>query len=405
MASVKIKFRPSQQEGKEGTIYYQIICKRVVRQINTPYKILQSDWQKCVGGEYSMAIDDAKSALICSIYENISSDIACMRAEIRKLEAKGEDYTADDIVARFESRRANFTLKRYMAKSIVQLRKLGKIRTSEAYLSTLNSFMAFRESHDILLDEINSDLIMEYEAWLTRRGISKNTASFYNRILRAVYNRAVDEDLTDDRHPFRHVYTGVDSTRKRAVSLESIRNMLNLDLSSDPGLDFARDMFLFSFYTRGMSFVDMAGLRKSDLSGDRLTYRRRKTGKQLGMLCEKCLLDLLGKYSRTDSDYLLPIVTSAEDSKRQYQNSLHLVNHKLKEIGRMINLDVPLTMYVARHSWASAAKRSGASITASSECLGHGSEMTTQIYLASLDSSVLDEVNGIVIKELLKGKQ
>lgn len=132
-----------------------------------------------------------------------------------------------------------------------------------------------------MLNEIDSDLMTEYEAYLKSHGVAMNTVSFYNRILRAVYNRAVEKEMTVQRYPFKHVYTGIDKTVKRALPLKIIKRIKKLDLPLKSSLDFARDMFLFSFYTRGMSFIDMAYLKKKDLQNGILSYRRRKTGQQL----------------------------------------------------------------------------------------------------------------------------
>lgn len=145
---------------------------------------------------------------------------------------------------------------------IARLKQMGKIRTAENYSCTLKSFMQFRGDRDVLLSEIDSDLMQLYEAYLHGKGAVRNTSSFYMRILRAVYNRALEKELMEQRNPFRHVYTGVDKTVKRAVPLSAIKRMKNLDLSLQPNLEFARDMFLFSFYTRGMSFIDMAHLKR-----------------------------------------------------------------------------------------------------------------------------------------------
>ena len=149
---------------------------------------------------------------------------------------------------------------------IAQLQQMDKQRTSETYRATLKSFMHFQKDKDILLEEINSDTMLMYEAYLHNKGLTKNTSSFYMRILRAVYNRAVEKELTANRTPFKQVYTGIDRTIKRAIPLKAIKQIKNLDLSLQPSLNFARDMFLFSFYTRGMSFIDMAYLKKKDLS-------------------------------------------------------------------------------------------------------------------------------------------
>ena len=178
---------------------------------------------------------------------------------------------------------------KFMEDIIAQLKRLNRERTAETYRATLNSFMRFKKGHNIMLNEINSDLMMEYEAYLKTRGITMNTVSFYMRILRAAYNRAVEKGLTEQANPFRHVYTGIDKTVKRAIPLIAIKRIKDLRLTLRPSLDYARDMFLFSFYTRGMSFIDMAYLRKTDLQNGFLSYRRRKTGQQLLIKWERCM--------------------------------------------------------------------------------------------------------------------
>ena len=220
------------------------------------------------------------------------------------------------------------------------------------------------------------------------------------RILRAVYNRAVEKDLTTNRNPFKHVYTGIDKTIKRAIPLKAIKQIKNLDLSLQPSLDFARDMFLFSFYTRGMSFIDMAYLKKNDLSNGILSYRRRKTGQQLFIRWEKCMQEIVDKYDADYySPYLLPILKYPYD-RSQYKNMLYRTNKSLKDVAKVVGLSIPLTLYVARHSWASIAKSKNIPISVISEGMGHDSEITTQIYLASLDNAVVDRANAQILKDL-----
>ena len=224
-----------------------------------------------------------------------------------------------------------------MQSVIIQLQQMGKQRTSETYQATLRSFMQFRENKDIFLDKIDSELMLMYEAYLRNRGLTRNSISFYMRILRAVYNRAVEKNLTANKNPFKHVYTGIDKTVKRALPLKTIRQIKNLDLSLLPSLEFVRDMFLFSFYTRGMSFIDMAYLKKKDLSNGILSYRRRKTGQQLFIRWEKSMQVIVDKYENPLSEYLLPIIKPMNgDERTQYQNVMYLINRKLKEIGKML---------------------------------------------------------------------
>ena len=204
-----------------------------------------------------------------------------------------------------------------------------------------------------------------------------NTISFYMRNLRAVYNRAVEKGLTPQNNPFRHVYTGVDKTVKRAIPIKVIKALKELDLSMKPSLDFARDMFMFSFYTRGMSFIDMAYLKKTDLQNSILTYRRRKTGQELSIKWEKCMAEIIAKYPENKTDFLLPIIKEEGNERRQYDNTLHLVNYRLKELSTMLKLQRPLTMYVARHSWASAAKAKNVPLSVISEGMGQPSTRVT----------------------------
>ncbi len=280
---------------------------------------------------------------------------------------------------------------------VIQLKQLGRVRTSETYKATLNSFMAFLKEQDVPIYGITSNLMLLYEAYLKGRGVCMNTISFYMRNLRAVYNRAVEKGFTTQNNPFRHVYTGVDKTVKRAIPIKAIKALKMLDLSMKPSLDFARDMFMFSFYTRGMSFIDMAYLRKTDLLNGILTYRRRKTGQELNIKWEKCMDEIVTKFPENQTDFLLPIITKHANERRQYDNAMHLVNYHLKELSTMLKLQRPLSMYVARHSWASAAKAKNVPLSVISESMGHDSETTTQIYLASLETSVVDKANKMIL--------
>ena len=253
----------------------------------------------------------------------------------------------------------------------------------------------------MMFDSLTSEIMEAYEAWHKQRGNSPNTISFYTRILRAVYHRAVEDGIIENRNPFRHVYTGVDKTVKRAISLAHVKKMKALDLTRAPALDYARDMFLLSFYLRGMSFIDMAFLRKTDLKNGYVVYRRRKTGQQLTIAWTPEMQAILDKYPGNPTQYLLPIIkTEGINERCAYRNIGYSINYNLKKIAGMVGITIPLTMYVARHSWASAAKAKGIPLGVISEGMGHDSEATTQIYLASLDTSAVDKANSLIIKSL-----
>ena len=397
MASVKVKFRPSTIEGKEGTVYYQIIQNRVIRQLKTDYRIFTDEWNEA--GSCIIVGSSERSNLLLSVQERMEWDLKRLDMIVRQLENRKGTYTADDIVTSFQSNTEGQSLFNFMQGIIARLKQMGKIRTAENYSCTLKSFMQFRGDRDVLLSEIDSDLMQLYEAYLHGKGAVRNTSSFYMRILRAVYNRALEKGLMEQRNPFRHVYTGVDKTVKRAVPLSAIKRMKNLDLSLQPNLEFARDMFLFSFYTRGMSFIDMAHLKKKDLQNEFLSYRRRKTGQQLVIRWEKCMQEIVDKHHTCGRNpYLLPILNFQNESRKQYKYAQSRINVHLKEIANMIGVSIPLSMYVARHSWASIAKSKNIPISVISEGMGHDSELTTQIYLASLDNTIVDNANAQILK-------
>ncbi len=400
MASVKVKFRPSTIPGREGTIFYQILHERKQRQLFTDYHVFQTEWDES-RSMVTTTHDIERKSFILPIRERIRWDVERLNKIIRKLDNEGLVYTADDVIDEFNHHVNEYSLFNYMENHIIKLKQKCKIRTAETYISTLNSFKKFRKDEDLMLDCLNSEIMEEYEAWLRQRGVAPNTISFYTRILRAAYNRAVEDEIIENRNPFRHVYTGIDKTVKRALPLSAIKKIKSLDLSLIPELDFARDMFMMSFMLRGMSFIDMAYLRKTDLANGYVTYRRRKTGQQLIIEWTKEMQVLLDKYPENNSDYLLPIIRNKGVNDRStYRNVGYNINHNLKRVAEKAGINFSLTLYVARHSWASIAKSKGIPVSVISEGMGHDSEATTQIYLASLDTSVVDKANSIILKSL-----
>lgn len=382
MTSIKVKFRPSADAEREGAIYYQIIHDRKVRQCSTPYRAFPKEWQT-------------------RFREETRRDVERLTRIVRRMESRGTVLSADDIVEEFKLYRSRYSLFRFMESVIMNLKECGKIRTAETYTATLQSFSRFRRGRDLMLDEITPDLIQAYEAYLRAGGAVPNTTSFYMHILRAVYNRAVESEAIEQRNPFRHVYTGTERTVKRAIPIAAISRIKNLELPQGSKMDFARDMFMLSFYLRGMSFVDMAFLRKKDRADNHVTYRRRKTGQRLDIAWTKEMQSIVEKYPPNPTQYLLPILTNPlSDERIAYRNRASCINRQLKTIARMTNIKIPLTLYCARHSWASAARTKGIPVSIISEGMGHDSEATTQIYLASLETSVIDRANALIIRSV-----
>lgn len=400
MATVKTKFRASSSSTKEGTLFYQVIHRRVPRQIHTGYKLYPQEWdaenKEIV---FPPGIGDNRRNYLASLKDALRKDIKRLKSIISRLERADGAYTAEDVVESYLSPTDTHSFISFAHTLVGQLKQIGKQYT--AYETAINSFTRFRKEQDVPLDEVDSDLMMAYEAYLKSKGICPNSSSFYMRNLRAIYNRAVDKELTEQRNPFKHVYTGIDKTVKRAVPLSVIRQIRDLDLNLYPAMDYARNIFMFSFYTRGMSFIDMAFLKKKDLQNGVLSYRRHKTNQQLFIKWEKPMQELIDKFDTSGTPYLLPIIKNCDnDARKQYKSDAHRVNQSLKKIGKMLGLAISLTSYVARHSWASIAKSKNIPIATISEAMGHDSENTTRIYLASLDTTVVDKANSLILKSL-----
>ena len=395
--SIRLKFRKSTVQGKDGVLYFQIIHERCIRRVNTVHHIMPSEWDAQSECVIMPSFQSPRYNKICAIL----SDIEWEMKRFALLEKAHEGKSIDELVAAFqgdgEEGKGLFDFMRSQAE---RLMKLNRERCCETMLQTLRSFMRFRGGIDICLTKLTKDVVEQYEAWLKGRGLTRNTSSFYLRTLRNAYNIAVDEGLTDDKQPFRKVYTGVDKTIKRAVSIEAVRAIKKLDLRNTPSLEIARDILMFSFYMRGMSFVDMAYLNKKNLQGPRIVYCRKKTGQQLSIEISPEAQEVIDKYS-SDSQYLLPIIKTENcDVRRQCKNAITMVNRNLKKIGAMVGLTDSLTTYVMRHSWATIARNKGVEISVISEGLGHDNEATTQIYLDSICTNKVDEANRFILDDL-----
>ena len=315
------------------------------------------------------------------------------------------------------NKKTSESLFQFMNLLIALLLKNGQYRTMLHYKATLNSFKRYRDNKDIALREIDAEVMRSYEAYLHHTaGVCKNTSSFYLRILRSTYNKAVAKGLTPQQHPFSDVYTGIAPTRKRAIPAESVSRIKHLESVKDltPKEEMARDTFLMSFYLRGISFIDLAHLRKSDLKDGYLHYTRSKTGQRLTIRWEKEMQEVLEKYQAqtASSPYLFPFLVDAgnkshgktidkkQEEVRQYHNAESRISYHLRKLGAKIGIKGKLTLYVTRHSWATAARDNNISISVISEALGHHSETTTQIYLQSIKGSEVDDANAKILAVL-----
>lgn len=281
------------------------------------------------------------------------------------------------------------------------MKQTGNLRTSETYKTVLNRFCQFRHGEDLPIAGITASLLEQYQGYLRSQNLTMNTISFHMRILRSVYHKGVKQGLAIDSKPFKSVYTGKPVTQKRAISADMLQRISRLQLDK-PYLHFARDMFLLSFYLRGMSFVDMAYLKTSDLHDGRLDYKRRKTGQMMTIRWERQMQDIIDRYPNPGEKYLLPIIRKQNGKERnQYRHCQTIINKNLKEVARLAGIDMNLTMYCARHTWATLAHDMQVPISIISRAMGHSDERTTEIYIRSIDVSYIDKANLQLMNALL----
>ena len=313
------------------------------------------------------------------------------------------------------NKKTSESLFQFMNLLIALLLKNGQLRTMQHYKATLNSYMRFRGDKDITFKEIDAKEMQSYEAYLKNVAkVCNNTSSFYLRILRATYNKAVEKGYATQQNPFKDVYTGIAKTNKRAIPTESVSSIKRLDLTQDltPKQELARDTFMMCFYLRGISFIDLAHLRKSDLKDGFISYTRSKTGQRISIRWEKDMQDIADKYQAqtASSPYLFPFLADCatnnkngtmkdkrQDELRLYHNAESRITYHLKKLGEKMGINSKLTLYVARHSWATMARDKNISLSIISKALGHNSETTTQIYLRSIQSSEVDDANAEIL--------
>ena len=209
--TVKVKFRPSTVEDRPGTIVYLVTHRRIARQITTGYKVFPCEWDEEQSKPIAAA-NDGRAAIVQSIIRKLRSDMERLSAIIERFESQSRNYSSDDVVEEFRRTGRENTFFIFMENAIERLRQLEHSGTAKNYSAALGSFKRFRNNEDIRMGAIDYILMEDYQAYLASLGVVPNSISFYMRILRAVYNRAVEQELTIDRNPFRTVFTGVEKT-------------------------------------------------------------------------------------------------------------------------------------------------------------------------------------------------
>ena len=414
--TVRLKLRTSNRMPGGGVLALHITRHRITRTVTTSCVLSVDEW------------DENRQSVI--FLENTSpkrkKELEATRRKLKKyrrelhetvklLESHG-DYSSQELVCLFRERQQGQMFCTYINRKVEMLQQNKRFGTAHAYQYAAVSFLKFLGDKDIRIDKIDAALMKDYERYLITEGKSQNTVSCYMRSLRAAYNAAIREKVfaakKSNENPFSKVFTGNAKTRKRAISGESISQLAEVKA---PELTFSRDLFLFSFYTQGMSFSDMVDLKKENIKNGVIRYKRKKTGQLISIELEDCMKEIIERYQRQDSDFIFPILkgfmgfegfkalkgNSGDYEKwKQTANALAAYNKNLKKLAALANISEHLTSYVSRHSWATMASHVGIPIATISRGLGHESEKTTQIYISRADYSDVGRANKQILSRI-----
>lgn len=285
---------------------------------------------------------------------------------------------------------------------IHDLRKSNRIGTANSYQQTLNSLKNFSKNRELSLKEITFSFLSKYEADYFSKGNSANGLAVYMRTIRAILNKAIKSGILEkEYYPFNSYKIKSEPTEKRALDAVYIERIFNLDLLPGDPLFNARNYFVASYMMYGINFKDMALLEKSSIQNGRINFRREKTKKLFDIKISPQLKLILDHYANlSPTQYIFPIIK--REQPHLIEKDIHWArkryNKKLKLIAIECGIEKNLTSYVSRHSFATQAMMQDVPLNAISSMLGHSSLKTTQVYLKSLPSSILDEYNEKIIQ-------
>ena len=374
-------------------IVLQVIKDRKVKKISLGYSAFLDEW-------------DFKNNKPTKKYANrleLDAVIKKKEAEFSKqalaFDLADASFTADSLVKSVKHKRTAKTVFSYFEEVVSQMKKANRIGNSEVYQTCKNVLTTFSKKNDLQFTDIDFTFLTKFENYCKEKGWKESSISSYMRTLRALFNRAIHENLiAPDVYPFKQYKIGKlnTDTQKRAIRLEQIQEIEKLELLPNTGIFNAKNIFLFSFYTMGTNLVDIANITWENIHGGRLKYIRAKTHKPYNIVLTEKAKQILKYYKSVKTDkYIFPIYSEGVHVTAQQQaNRLHKVmqntNEDLKEIARKCKIKENLTTYVARHSAATILNHKGVSTTVISELLGHETEGVTQVYLDSFESPVLD---------------
>ena len=327
----------------------------------------------------------------------IAEKVKVYTDKVIEFKSQEKEFTATSLMEKVNKPVKRKTVQEVFNQYIQELESANRLRYADMYKCTMHSLIKFNKHLDIPFSDMDTIWLKRYEVWLQSQGLAINTLGTRFRLLRVIYNFAIEEKIVkSEYYPFNSFKVSKlsQTTAKRSIQKGEILSVLNYQ-GQTPLECLAIDLFTFSYLAAGINFGDIARLTKDNILENRLIYIRKKTQKQIKVSLQEQAIKLIQKYSMPDNPYLFPILSNFHKTEQQKVNRIHKiiakVNKSLKEIGERLNIPIDLTTYVARHSFATVLKRSGVNTSLICEALGHSSERVTQIYLDSFGNDQMED--------------
>lgn len=324
------------------------------------------------------------------------------RAEkiIRDFQIDGVNFSLVEFENKFRGKPeiSNYKVSDFYDEIIDEYERSGRMSYAKSFKDTKKSFLKFA-GNKILFKQINPILIEKYEVYLRENNNQNGGIAFKMRHLRRLMNIAITRKIMPkENYPFEvyKVSKIKSESNKRALSVDEFKKIKNVDLSKNLELLEAHNYFMFSVYTRGMNFADMANLKWENVFNDRITYKRSKTKHRFNIEISDEVQAILNYYKsqNRNSEFVFPILLKNDMTPKQIANRKHKVlqryNKKLKEVAKIAGVEQVLTSYVARHSFATILKYLGTSVEKISEMMGHSNVEITKNYLKDFGDEILD---------------
>ena len=395
MTSIKTVLRQTELANNKYPISLRVTKDRKSKFFNTIYRALNNEWDAKTGRFNKNNFNYIQNNRLLGKFEDRALKI------ITELELEKENYSLEDFDQRFriDSNPVNEHVFDFWEEIISEMVTSGRTGNARANKETLGSLKLFNSSSNKLnFRDITPEFLYKYDVFLRSRGGTDGGIGVRMRAIRALYNMAIERKLAkEDAYPFLTYKVSKLKGKglKRALNMDDVKKIVDMDLTEHPNLVNSRNYFVFSFYTRGMNFADMMKLKWTDISNDQIHYTRSKTKGNFIIKILPPVQKVLNYYKAdTTTKYIFPILSKDKlrPTQLEYRKKkmLLLYNKQLKEISIVCGINKPLSSYVARHSFANCLKQKGVATDIISESMGHQNLTVTQAYLKELESSVLD---------------